>query len=86
MLRCDFARHPTNPLPPSPLHRLSRHIDADADAPHFHSVPTTDRLTPDAFSGAKLASTGLVNEKLRSRRLELHGPDERVPFEFTGKL
>ncbi|BEJ16841.1 hypothetical protein CspHIS471_0602420 [Cutaneotrichosporon sp. HIS471] len=40
----------------------------------------------DAFSQAKLASTGLLTERLRSRRLQLHGPDEDITFEFTGKL
>ncbi|GMK58365.1 hypothetical protein CspeluHIS016_0503970 [Cutaneotrichosporon spelunceum] len=40
----------------------------------------------DAFSQAKLASTGLISDRLRSRRLELYGPDESIPFEFTGKL
>ncbi|BEI86004.1 hypothetical protein CcaverHIS002_0602910 [Cutaneotrichosporon cavernicola] len=40
----------------------------------------------DAFSQAKLASTGLLTERVRSRRLQLHGPDEDITFEFTGKL
>ncbi|KAL7424770.1 hypothetical protein Q5752_000454 [Cryptotrichosporon argae] len=40
----------------------------------------------DAYSGARLASAGYVSEKVKSRRLELHGPDVAVPFEFTGRL
>lgn len=42
--------------------------------------------TTDAFSGAKLASAGFVSEKLKTRRLELHGPDVSVGMEFTGRL
>lgn len=45
----------------------------------------TDRVA-DAFSGAKLGSMGYGNVKDKKRRLELHGPDEAVSFEFTGKL
>lgn len=46
---------------------------------------STDRVV-DAFSGAKLGSMGYSNAKDKKRRLELHGPDEVVSFEFTGKL
>jgi hypothetical protein len=38
------------------------------------------------MSGAKLASLGYAKEKDKKRRLELHGPDEAIPFEFTGML
>ncbi|EIW72585.1 hypothetical protein TREMEDRAFT_58756 [Tremella mesenterica DSM 1558] len=40
----------------------------------------------DALSGAKLASAGYQLEKDKKRRLQLHGPDEDVTFEFTGRL
>ncbi|WOO85233.1 uncharacterized protein LOC62_06G008733 [Vanrija pseudolonga] len=40
----------------------------------------------DAYSGAKLASSGFVSDKLKSRRLELHGPDENIPFENRAKI
>ena len=40
----------------------------------------------DAFSGAKLAECGYDKEKSKKRRLELFRPDERVDFEFTGKM
>ncbi|KAL1410400.1 hypothetical protein Q8F55_004410 [Vanrija albida] len=40
----------------------------------------------DAFSGAKLASSGFVSDRLKSRRLELHGPDEGIVFENRAKL
>ncbi|RXK37566.1 hypothetical protein M231_05191 [Tremella mesenterica] len=40
----------------------------------------------DALSGAKLASAGYQLEKDKKRRLQLHGPDEDVSFEFTGRL
>ena len=43
-------------------------------------------LTADAYSGAKLGSTGYTNYKDKKRRLQLHHPDEDVTFEFTGKL
>jgi hypothetical protein len=40
----------------------------------------------DYLSGAKLASVGYATEKGKQRRLQLHGPDEDVPFDFSGKL
>jgi len=43
-------------------------------------------LIPDALSGAKLASMGYGSFKDKRRRLELHNPDEIVPFDYTGKM
>lgn len=40
----------------------------------------------DYLTGAKLASTGYPSEKGKQRRLQLHGPDEDVSFDFTGKI
>ncbi|KIR38736.1 hypothetical protein I307_02820 [Cryptococcus deuterogattii 99/473] len=40
----------------------------------------------DALTGARLASAGYTIEKAKKRRLQLHGPDEDVPFDFTGKI
>ena len=40
----------------------------------------------DAYSSAKLGSMGYGTLKDKKRRLELHGPDEVVSFEFTGKM
>ncbi|WVQ77076.1 hypothetical protein IAR50_006759 [Cryptococcus sp. DSM 104548] len=40
----------------------------------------------DAITGARLASAGYTVEKAKSRRLQLHGPDEAIPFNFTGKI
>ena len=40
----------------------------------------------DTLTGARLASYGFNELKGKKRRLQLHGPDEDVPFEFTGKL
>ncbi|OCF55343.1 hypothetical protein L486_06823 [Kwoniella mangroviensis CBS 10435] len=38
------------------------------------------------LTGARLASAGYETEKSKKRRLQLHGPDEEVPFEFTGRI
>ena len=43
-------------------------------------------LIIDAFSGAKLASMGYAGVKDKKRRMELHGPDESVGLDFTGKM
>ena len=40
----------------------------------------------DTLSGAKLASYGYLNEKAKKRRLQLHGPEEEVPLDFTGRM
>lgn len=40
----------------------------------------------DVLTGARLASAGYTIEKAKKRRLQLHGPDEDVPFDFTGKM
>ncbi|WVO12711.1 hypothetical protein L204_100319 [Cryptococcus depauperatus] len=40
----------------------------------------------DVLTGARLASYGYTTEKAKKRRLQLHGPDENVPFDFTGKI
>jgi hypothetical protein len=41
----------------------------------------------DYLTGAKLASTGFAGEKgSKQRRLQLHGPDEEVPFEASRGL
>ncbi|CAD6568844.1 MAG: hypothetical protein TREMPRED_004793 [Tremellales sp. Tagirdzhanova-0007] len=40
----------------------------------------------DSLSGAKLASYGYPNERAKKRRLELHGPEEEVPLESTGRI
>ncbi|OWZ28810.1 hypothetical protein C361_06554 [Cryptococcus neoformans Tu259-1] len=40
----------------------------------------------DVLTGARLASAGYTIEKAKKRRLQLHGPDEDVPFDFTGKI
>lgn len=41
----------------------------------------------DYLTGAKLASTGYGVEKgPKSRRLQLHGPDEEVAFDLTGRM
>ncbi|WWC86372.1 uncharacterized protein L201_001248 [Kwoniella dendrophila CBS 6074] len=40
----------------------------------------------DVLSGAKLASMGFELEKAKKRRLQLHGPDEDIPFEYTGRI
>ncbi|OCF31114.1 hypothetical protein I316_07246 [Kwoniella heveanensis BCC8398] len=40
----------------------------------------------DGLTAAKLASTGYTTEKAKKRRLQLHGPDEDIPFEFTGRI
>ncbi|WVW82428.1 hypothetical protein I302_104438 [Kwoniella bestiolae CBS 10118] len=40
----------------------------------------------DVLTGARLASAGYEMEKSKKRRLQLHGPDEDVPFEFTGRI
>ncbi|ODN91992.1 hypothetical protein L198_05664 [Cryptococcus wingfieldii CBS 7118] len=40
----------------------------------------------DIVTGARLASAGYVVEKAKSRRLQLHGPDETIPFHFIGKI
>ncbi|WVO24484.1 uncharacterized protein IAS62_005852 [Cryptococcus decagattii] len=40
----------------------------------------------DSLTGARLASAGYTIEKAKKRRLQLHGPDEDVPFDFTGKM
>ncbi|EAL17444.1 hypothetical protein CNBM1370 [Cryptococcus deneoformans B-3501A] len=40
----------------------------------------------DVLSGARLASAGYTIEKAKKRRLQLHGPDEDIPFDFTGKI
>lgn len=46
-------------------------------------IPTYET---DALTGARLASAGYTIEKAKKRRLQLHGPDEDVPFDFTGKM
>jgi hypothetical protein len=38
------------------------------------------------LTGARLASCGYDKQGNKRRRLELHGPDEAIDFEFTGKL
>nr|XP_018267047.1 uncharacterized protein I303_01030 [Kwoniella dejecticola CBS 10117]OBR89205.1 hypothetical protein I303_01030 [Kwoniella dejecticola CBS 10117] len=40
----------------------------------------------DTLTGAHLASAGYELEKAKKRRLQLHGPDEDVPFEYTGRI
>ncbi|ORY33706.1 hypothetical protein BCR39DRAFT_518688 [Naematelia encephala] len=40
----------------------------------------------DPLTTARLASIGSATEKSKKRRLQLHGPDEDVVFEFTGKI
>ncbi|GFZ43645.1 hypothetical protein JCM24511_01365 [Saitozyma sp. JCM 24511] len=40
----------------------------------------------DHLTSAKLASVGYPTEKAKQRRLQLHGPDENVAFDFTGKI
>ncbi|ORX36072.1 hypothetical protein BD324DRAFT_521824 [Kockovaella imperatae] len=40
----------------------------------------------DYLSGAKLASMGMESTKSKSKSLQLHGPDEDISFEFTGKI
>ncbi|WRT64252.1 uncharacterized protein IL334_001183 [Kwoniella shivajii] len=40
----------------------------------------------DVLTGARLASVGYTVEKAKTRMLQLHGPDEDIPFEYTGKL
>nr|XP_019014839.1 uncharacterized protein I206_00926 [Kwoniella pini CBS 10737]OCF53620.1 hypothetical protein I206_00926 [Kwoniella pini CBS 10737] len=40
----------------------------------------------DVLTGAHLASAGYEMEKAKKRRLQLHGPDEDVPFEYTGRI
>ncbi|WWD17771.1 hypothetical protein CI109_102212 [Kwoniella shandongensis] len=40
----------------------------------------------DVLTGARLSSAGYGAEKGKRRRLQLHGPDEDIPFEFTGKI
>ncbi|KAK8866030.1 hypothetical protein IAR55_001181 [Kwoniella newhampshirensis] len=40
----------------------------------------------DVLTGARLASAGYGGEKGKRRRLQLHGPDEDIPFDFTGKI
>ena len=40
----------------------------------------------DYSSGAKLASMGMEIEKAKKRRLQLHGPEEEVAFDFTGMM
>ncbi|WVQ85240.1 hypothetical protein IAT38_007405 [Cryptococcus sp. DSM 104549] len=40
----------------------------------------------DVLTGARLASSGYGAEKAKTRRLQLHGPDEDVAFDFTGRI
>ena len=47
---------------------------------------TDDLWGIDSLSGAKLASYGYPNERAKKRRLELHGPEEEVPLESTGRM
>jgi hypothetical protein len=41
---------------------------------------------PDSLSAAKLASYGFATEQGKRRRLQLHGPDEDVRLELTGRM
>lgn len=54
-----------------------------------YTLPATKPISEyytDVLSGARLASAGYTIEKAKKRRLQLHGPDEDIPFDFTGKM
>ena len=69
----------------STLHRYTVKLSSTFDSIEEAMSGEAD-LIVDALSGAKLASVGFGSEKSKSRRLQLHNPDEDVSFEYTSKL